>query len=67
MIAEVIARQWWLGHNPEALRPENRERFDIDKKPLSSNMIALACSAVSVLPCSLDITSSFDTLDPGLP
>ncbi|KAH9912425.1 uncharacterized protein B0H18DRAFT_961091 [Fomitopsis serialis] len=47
-IAEVMARQWWLGQHPEALRPENREHFDINTVPLSSNMIALACSTILV-------------------
>ncbi|KAH9911082.1 uncharacterized protein B0H18DRAFT_1129119 [Fomitopsis serialis] len=47
IIGDVIARQWWLGHNPEALRARNRDRFDLSK-PLPSNLIALACSAVMV-------------------
>ena len=47
VIAKIIARQWWSGSDPEALRKENRERFDINKVPLSTNMIALVCSAVS--------------------
>ena len=53
-VAEVMARQWWLGQHPEALREGNQSRFDLNK-PLSSNMIALVCSAVSatsILPCS---------------
>ncbi|KAH9911206.1 uncharacterized protein B0H18DRAFT_1129018 [Fomitopsis serialis] len=48
VIAEIMARQWWLGQHPEALRRENRSRFDINVKPPSSNMIALTCSAVLV-------------------
>ena len=47
VIADVAAHQWWIGANPEALRKENMELFDINKVPLSSNMIALVCSAVS--------------------
>ncbi|KAH9916706.1 uncharacterized protein B0H18DRAFT_1124116, partial [Fomitopsis serialis] len=48
VIAEIMARQWWLGQHPEALRRENRSRFDINVKPPSSNMIALTCSAILV-------------------
>ncbi|KAH9928610.1 uncharacterized protein B0H18DRAFT_953861 [Fomitopsis serialis] len=48
VIAEVMARQWWVGQHPEALRSENRERFDLDVMPPSSNMIALTCSAILV-------------------
>lgn len=51
MIADVAAHQWWIGANPEALRKENAERFNINKVPLSSNLIALVCSAVRV--CAL--------------
>ena len=47
VIADVAAHQWWMGPNPEALRKENVELFDINNVPLSSNMIALICSAVS--------------------
>ena len=36
-----------MGPNPEALRKENVELFDINNVPLSSNMIALICSVVS--------------------
>ncbi|KAH9928608.1 uncharacterized protein B0H18DRAFT_1117802 [Fomitopsis serialis] len=46
-VAEVMARQWWLGQHPEALREGNQSRFDLNK-PLSSNMIALVCSALLV-------------------
>ncbi|EPS92966.1 hypothetical protein FOMPIDRAFT_1056397 [Fomitopsis schrenkii] len=48
VIADVAAHQWWMGANPEALRKENMELFDINKVPLSSNMIALVCSAIVV-------------------
>ncbi|EPS94988.1 hypothetical protein FOMPIDRAFT_1054614 [Fomitopsis schrenkii] len=48
VIADVAAHQWWIGANPEALRKENMELFDINKVPLSSNMIALVCSAIIV-------------------
>lgn len=44
-ISEIIARQWWGGMHPEALRPDNRTRFDINKR-LPSNMIALVCCSV---------------------
>ena len=47
VIADVAAHQWWMGPNPEALHKENVELFDINNVPLSSNMIALICSAVS--------------------
>ena len=33
--------------NPKILRKENVELFNINSTPLSSNMIALICSAVS--------------------
>ncbi|KAH9912275.1 uncharacterized protein B0H18DRAFT_1127413, partial [Fomitopsis serialis] len=46
-LAELMARQWWLGANPEGMRKENQARFDLGK-PLSSNMIALSCSAILV-------------------
>ena len=46
-LAELMAHQWWLGANPERMRKENQARFDLSK-PLSSNMIALSCSAVSL-------------------
>lgn len=45
VLADVAAHQWWMGANPEGLRKENNDLFDINK-PLSSNMIALVCSAV---------------------
>ncbi|EPS92971.1 hypothetical protein FOMPIDRAFT_1056401 [Fomitopsis schrenkii] len=48
VIADVAAHQWWIGANPEALRKENAERFNINKVPLSSNLIALVCSAILV-------------------
>ena len=47
VIADVAAHQWWMGPNPEALCKENVELFNINSLPLSSNMIALICSAVS--------------------
>ena len=47
VIADVAAHQWWMGPNPEALRKENVELFNINSLPLSSNMIALICSVVS--------------------
>ena len=34
-----------MGYKPEALKKENKAIFDLDK-PLSSNMVALVCSAV---------------------
>ena len=40
-----MATQWWMGYKPEALKKENKAIFDLDK-PLSSNMVALVCSAV---------------------
>ena len=46
VLADVAAHQWWMGGNPEALRKENADRFNINKVPLSSNLIALVCSAV---------------------
>ena len=40
VIADVAAHQWWMGANPEALRKENMELFDINKVPLSSNLFS---------------------------
>ena len=57
VISEIMARQWWSGQNPEALRWENAERFDLTKG-LSSNMIALVCSAVSTSQTSVDGTNN---------
>ena len=56
-----------MGANPEALRKENMELFDINKVPLSSNMIALVCSAVSE--CVLNSAGCFSLKpsDPGGP
>lgn len=69
VIADVIARQWWQGQHPEALRQENLERFDLSKKPLSSNMIALVCSAVRggsfQVFCQLHWTVNVDTQRAG--
>ncbi|KAH9927321.1 uncharacterized protein B0H18DRAFT_954453 [Fomitopsis serialis] len=62
-VAEVAARQWWSGAHREAMRPENHARFDINKQPLSSNMIALVCSAIIVAldeAVKVNITVSFD-------
>ncbi|EPS93767.1 hypothetical protein FOMPIDRAFT_94622, partial [Fomitopsis schrenkii] len=44
VVSEVIARQWWMGAHPEALKAEHRDRFDLTK-PLSSNLIALVCTS----------------------
>ena len=63
VIADVAAHQWWMGANPEALRKENMELFDINKVPLSSNMIALVCSAVSDHGSCCPICFSFIPLD----
>ncbi|EPT02897.1 hypothetical protein FOMPIDRAFT_1047634 [Fomitopsis schrenkii] len=46
VIADVAAHQWWIGANPEALRKENAERFNINKVLLSSNLIALILVAL---------------------
>ncbi|KAH9912803.1 uncharacterized protein B0H18DRAFT_960774 [Fomitopsis serialis] len=62
-VAEVAARQWWSGAHREAMRPENHARFDINKQPLSSNMIALVCSAIIVAldeAVKVNVTVSFD-------
>ncbi|KAH9910182.1 uncharacterized protein B0H18DRAFT_1130544 [Fomitopsis serialis] len=62
-VAEVAACQWWSGAHREAMRPENHARFDINKQPLSSNMIALVCSAIIVAldeAVKVNVTVSFD-------
>ncbi|KAH9839824.1 uncharacterized protein C8Q71DRAFT_463987 [Rhodofomes roseus] len=46
IIGQIIAHQWFLKRDPEALQKEDRDHFDLDK-PLSSNMIALVCSSVN--------------------
>ena len=55
VVSEVIARQWWMGAHPEALKAEHRNRFDLTK-PLSSNLIALVCTSVGGRPVILCAT-----------